>query len=561
MASKGFTSILAIVLGIAFVSAIITMTMLPTSPKVTMKYAAKTIPAILSWPQVERVGIQEEIRQTGQHTWNISAASQGSYGRTCASQTEVVFLTDVNSISRGDIIDLSVIARDINGRRRTIGGDLWRAVIYNTGSHFASMGRITDHGNGTYTVQFYAGFSGVVKLQIVLVLQREAVKYQREVFLSIESRASWNGIFRSANKTEMSDCFVKREGEWKDKCEYPHPGASGNTVFLCDPPKSLECNTLANISASKHTRNSKTETDIIASHQYLFKAPNAVQVIKSFQDELTIQRRTMSDYIKYQVPQCESDLSDTVSDGYWLGTRWYSLVCQNREWHKAREVQKCLQGKDVYFLGDSTTRQWYQQMLQIAGYPMDVTDKNWRNRVDSLPGEYSVSGTDSYDMLVTDLKNNINFTYHHHALSRHWQIPIFRFPYFVDIIDGLASPECNYVILISLWAHFDTWTTDSFTERIFLLARGIKHLMDRCQNTIVAIKGSHERNNINNYWILYDMNRILKDEFKGLGVFFIDIWDMNFAYAFSNKMKMNIHMPMHLIKEEVYMFLSHACLK
>nr|XP_002741283.1 PREDICTED: NXPE family member 2-like [Saccoglossus kowalevskii] len=421
-----------------------------------MKYSSSVISKTIGkhyWSH--EVQDAQDTIQIETHTWNVSAGFIGSRGQTSALKTEIIYLSDVNSTFQGDIITLRLHARDDNGRRRYLGGDLWRAAIYNTTSRFGSMGKIIDHDNGTYTVHFYAGFSGKVVVQIMLVLQREAIKQQKLILLPMEFRGYWKGTFRNDNKTENSNCFIQREGHWKDMCEYPHPRALGNTVFLCRPPKSLGCNTLIGISATR-IRNNKLKTN-------QFKIPDAPRVIKGFNDRLLIQSSVKPDDNTYSVPRCESDLLEPLVTGYWLGMRWYSLVCRNREWNHAKEVQKCLQDKDVYFVGDSTTRQWYQQMLDIAGYPINATDDNWRKRVNTIPGDYNVSGEDAYDMMVTDLKNNINFTFHHHALSLHGFVPISRFPFSIDVLDQLTAPKCNYVIVISLWAHFDSWTTDSYT--------------------------------------------------------------------------------------------------
>ncbi|XP_006819525.1 NXPE family member 3-like [Saccoglossus kowalevskii] len=555
MTTKRFAVLLAILTLLVVGSIPVFLDVLPT-----MKFSVVSIKTTTKqyWSHGVQKGNQVTV-ETETHTWNVSTGFIGSRGQTSALKTDVIFLSDDNSTFQGDIITLRLHARDDNGRRRYLGGDLWRAAIYNATSRFGSMGKVIDHDNGTYTVHFYAGFSGQVVVQIMLVLQREAIKHQQLIFLPMEFRGYWTGIFKSDGKTENSICFMQREGHWKDMCEYPHPRALGNTVFLCRPPKSLGCNTLAGISASRHSGdgNNKLRTN----RTYQFKIPNAPRVIKGFNDRLLIQSSVKSGIITYSVPRCESDLLEPLVTGYWLGMRWYSLVCRNREWNHAKEVQKCLQDKDVYFIGDSTTRQWYQQMLDIAGYPINATDDNWRKRVNTIPGDYNVSGEDAYDMMVTDLKNNVNFTFHHHALSLHGFVPISRFPFSIDVLDELTAPKCNYVIVISLWAHFDFWTTDSYTERLSMIAKGIQHLRGRCPNTVIAIKGSHVRNSMLNYWIYYDMNRIMKDVFRGHGVFFIDIWDMNFAFVAAHQGTMTIHMPMTLIKEEVYMFLSHACLK
>ncbi|XP_070539713.1 NXPE family member 4-like [Ptychodera flava] len=491
--------------------------------------------------------------------WNISLAVRSSRGRTSPLKTKITLAQDENGVYRGDFITFKISARDVYDRLRVFGGDLWYATMYDQKSKFGTMGKVVDHNDGTYSAHFYAGNAGTVAFRFVLVLQREAITFQRNFLRTTEMRAAWTGTFISGNVTEKSNCFLVREGTWKDKCEFPHPKALGKSTFLCDPPKSLPCNTMSLItvngkSGATVTMNTETKS--------LFQSWNANQKVTSSPTRLNIKERGTSavrDTDIYTIPSCEADLKAPLSDGYWLKDRWVSLVCQNRKWNDVIEVQQCLQNKEIYFLGDSTTRQWFQMMVEVVGYPINVTDRNWRPRVKSIPDEYLVTGEDDYHWNIQDLRNNITMKYRHHALSRHSQIPIHRFPYVVDVLDDLKAPQCNYIILISLWAHFNTWTLDSFHERLINIQKGLVRLRERCPNLMVAVKGPHDRGDVRGYWILYDMIRILKEVFVGHKVFFIDIWDMNFAYAFAQKKRIQIHMPMELIREEVFMFLSHVC--
>ncbi|XP_006823120.1 NXPE family member 1-like [Saccoglossus kowalevskii] len=454
--------------------------------------------------------------QSYNNSWNVHGGHRGSMGRTSAIKSDVIMQTDIDYIHFGDVITVRVIARDINGRRRILGGDLWRASIYNTTRQFASMGKVIDHNNGTYTIHFYAGSPGVVNLKVVLVLQREAIKYQNDVFRPTEKRASWEGVFRSNNITETSRCVLVRDSSWMDKCEFPHPRALGKTIFLCDLPDSLRCNTLTSISNVA----SETYVDIMkidGERKKLFKTPNAAQVLTSSISKFIIQPEgelLLDGDENNNIPQCDDDLPEPTSDGYWLGTRWHSLVCNAKQWNDVAEVQNCLRDKHVFLLGDSTSVQWLKKVLEIAGYPQQVNDSNWRKTLAPVPGSYNITVKNAYACDMMDIRNNINFTFRHHALSRHNEIPIPRFPFFVDTLDNMAAPKCNYVIAIGLWAHFDTWTLDSFEELLVNIRSSIQRLKARCPNTVIAIKGPHERNMIANYWILYDMIRILKETFR-----------------------------------------------
>ncbi|XP_070539549.1 NXPE family member 2-like [Ptychodera flava] len=368
-----------------------------------------------------------EIVENHSNLWNMSFAVRSSRGLTSPVKTKITLLQDENNIYRGEFISFKISTMDVYDRPRVFGGDLWYATMYDQKSKFGTMGKVVDHNNGTYSVYFYAGNAGTVAFRFVLVLQREAIMFQRNVLRTTEMRAAWTGTFVSGNVTETSNCFLVREGTWKDKCEYPHPKALGKSTFLCDPPKSLPCYTMSLITVNKR---SGATVAMDKETQSLFRSPNANQKVTSSPAMINIKERETSavrDTDMYTIPSCEADLKAPLSDGYWIKDRWVSLVCQNKKWDDVIEVQRCLQNKEIYFLGDSTTRQWFQMMVEVVGYPINVTDKNWRPRVKSIPDEYLVTGEDDYHWNIQDLRNNITMKYRHHALSRHSKIPIIVF--------------------------------------------------------------------------------------------------------------------------------------
>ncbi|XP_077991537.1 NXPE family member 4-like [Glandiceps talaboti] len=491
--------------------------------------------------------------------WNLSTAFISNQGRTAANNSKFSLLNRKEDIQQGDLVELQITAIDEYNRPRPYGGDLWQATMYNSSNKFGTMGKVIDHGNGTYSALFYAGYVGQVTMEVMLIVQRETIHWLQNDYRPSELRAAWKGKFVKGNTVETSHCFVQREGTWENKCEFPHPGALGKTKFLCDVPATLPCSSLINIRVD-NVQSINVILQIkagVRDHEVLFHPPNAMVAISGDVSTLRIRDR------KYPspelVPDCKVDLPPTISDGYWSGNRWHSLVCKNKPWFDKTEVQRCLKGKDIYFLGDSTTRQWFQKMLEIIGYPVNVTHNNWRQRVTPIPNKYMVTGNDDYKWQIRDLKNDINMIYRHHALTRHSEIPIDRFPFMVDVIDNLPSPKCKYILVISLWAHFDTWTRESYVDRLMNIQQAIRRLRLRCPETLVAVKGPHERGNVFTYWLLLDMVQTMKDVFIGHKVFFIDIWDMNFAYSVVHGHKMDIHMPMELIREEICMFLSYIC--
>ncbi|XP_002733001.2 NXPE family member 4-like [Saccoglossus kowalevskii] len=515
-------------------------------------------------PRLSAMAIASDYSAQDGFSWNIMSSKIGSMGRT-SNTSYYKLIGSNNAIYRGDFIHLMIVAKDNNGSQRRYGGDIWIAKMYNTDFNFGTTGKVIDHNNGTYSVYFYAGWSGTVTLEILLALQREAITWMKTFHRPQEHRVLWIGIFDDGKRIERTTCYIQREGLWENKCEYPHISALGDTTFLCDPPKYSHCGNLSILTRKRDIKGQDYLKDK-KKHEFLFKQPNAmVQIPGTISKIKIIDRDTgQSDYDTFAVPNCRPNLPETLSDGYWLDGHWYSLTCKNSQWSNPSDVQRCLHGKDVYFIGDSTTRELFQIMIEYIGYPVNVTEGNWRDIVDPIEGIYDVRGTEELNYVWTlyDIPHDINLTFRHHALTFHHEIPILRFPFETDVIHRMQRPACDYVVLVSLWAHFTGWTLDSYTDRLHSIKRALEHLRHRCPDTIILIKGSHDRgeqNKYSQYWLLFDMIRIMKEVFSDTNVHFIDTWDMNTAYAASFGSKMKLHMPIRAVKQELEYILSHIC--
>ena len=244
---------------------------------------------------------------------------------------------------------------------------------------------------------------------------------------------------------------------------------------------------------------------------------------------------------------CSSDETNPLSHGYWSMNKWISLVCQSRQWTTA-EAGKCLENKYVLLLGDSTTRQWYYDLVKLLGANNNLKGTELEVKTKSIP------------------KFNTTIFWHFHP----WTIGsvrkyIVNLRYEVDILDELSTINCTkYVVVVSPWAHFTQWAKSAYLERLGLLKQAILRLQTRCPGVPVVVRGPHPRLELigapqNLFsaadYILYKMNTIMRDTYKGIGVHYLDIWDMNLSYPDKN----TIHMPHGAIQQELAMFLSYIC--
>ena len=217
------------------------------------------------------------------------------------------------------------------------------------------------------------------------------------------------------------------------------------------------------------------------------------------------------------------------------------------DWQKGERLRQCLQNKHLVLHGDSTTRQWFSNlegMIGIRGVrpPNDVYCCNMVR-------------------VYKELNATMWFQIHPHVLaSRAVKVEDTMFE--VDFLDGLDDPACNYIVVLSPWAHFAQWIWDTYVKRTQLIREAILRLQKRCPDVPIVIKGPHARNHktssaiiYGNDYIIWQIGKINQEILAGIGVWFLPVWDINLAYPLSN----TVHMPNEVVHEELKMFLSFVC--
>ncbi|XP_019633714.1 PREDICTED: NXPE family member 3-like isoform X1 [Branchiostoma belcheri] len=108
--------------------------------------------------------------------------SQATYPK----YTQVVVLNRDRVYHQGDVLTVMVVARDRNRRKKTYGGDFFRARLVSSdrSSQASSAGHVTDYCNGIYTVQFSLYWAGNVSVSTegICLQQSQAVWYKPQHF-------------------------------------------------------------------------------------------------------------------------------------------------------------------------------------------------------------------------------------------------------------------------------------------------------------------------------------------------------------------------------------------
>ncbi|XP_033631270.1 NXPE family member 3-like isoform X2 [Asterias rubens] len=431
------------------------------------------------------------------------------------------------------------------------GGNFWFAVLTSVKNPKASCaGSVTDYCNGTYDVHVTAAWAGNATFELTLVHTGEAINHLRNIVWPAQDRLAFSGYYKANNQTDVSKmpqgfCYVRRRGNWSGYCEYPNKKAMGMTTTICEKVDGVPCDTLNSMKShsSKITHSAMTLTENV---HYLFTSPNFRNPVNIPDSKITIKggNESLSD----PLPRCHPDQPIPSFQGYWYGDNWHSRICAvDDKWIEAPNVRKCVSNRNVVLLGDSTTRAWFHiihSMLGVRG----------QRQADDVSCCY-------FNRVYKPLNATMVYSIHPHVLASYGvYLKDVRFE--VDVLDGLRDPTCNYIVVVSPWAHFSQWTRESYIERTTLLREAIIRLRRRCPDVPIVVKGPHPREHSTyvsvifaNDYLLRQIGLINQELFGGIGVWFLPVWDMNMAHPHDNV----VHMPQSIVREEIKMFFSFVC--
>ncbi|XP_077977786.1 NXPE family member 2-like [Glandiceps talaboti] len=482
------------------------------------------------------VAIVEEIEWRTSHLPTAEKKSTkcfevgiGSYGLTSVHNSKVYLFEQKKVYNKGDYVHVVIETYDKYRNARLKGGDFLQGVMIDSDHETTrTAGRVVDYDNGTYSVYFYAGWKGNTKITMTLSYTREAILFLNMLRRRSSERLGWIGTFSDGKTVEQTNCSIINNGIWQNKCEFSNKWSLGSTVMVCDKVPNMSCDTLKTTSHDIEAMEMHTNADI-QSKSYLFESEyHDVNIGKN---PLLVNVRDSD--VRLNLPICAADLPVPLSCGFWKDNLTFiAMTCKSQQWEKP-DIEKCLSGKQLYLNGDSTLKQMKFEL---------------------------------YSLLSPS--NTLNSTLHYKFVALRAGSPIQNVSQMIfegDFIDRISTKVCQSeiaVVVLNFAFHFSSWTVRAYLDRIMSAKFAVERLFHRCPNSVVVIKLSHPRDNVSvvqsvhsaNY-LYYDMDRMVRRVFNGIGVRFLDLWDMSASHSAAN----NIHMPDYLIKQQWYQMLSYIC--
>uniref|UniRef100_A0A3B3QNM4 NXPE C-terminal domain-containing protein n=1 Tax=Paramormyrops kingsleyae TaxID=1676925 RepID=A0A3B3QNM4_9TELE len=234
-------------------------------------------------------------------------------------------------------------------------------------------------------------------------------------------------------------------------------------------------------------------------------------------------------------------MEETSYCGYYWRNQWSSLCCKTGSFFTSESINSCLKGKTLYFMGDSTMRQWIEFMNSFQ-----KGHKDYRG--------FSL-------LKIVNIMSNYTVYWKNHGHPRITvsKLKLSEASYISRDLDAIGAEGEDTVVVIGVGQHFRAYPLELFVRRLLSLRGAIQRLQARSPGTRIFIKLENTRELSSeperfSDWHGHLQNLAQRKVFGDLKVGFVDAWEMTVA---ANTFV--IHPNPTIIASEVALFLSCLC--
>ncbi|XP_064203376.1 NXPE family member 4-like isoform X2 [Anguilla rostrata] len=468
--------------------------------------------------------------------WAPAAPNITSFKNSSSARHSAVMLEQPRAqYCVGDTLNVMVDMSNYAGHPKAYGGDFIVARIHSPKLQACASGDVTDLLNGSYRVRFRLFWPGEVHVSVRLIHSAEAVSVLQRNWMQDYGKAMHIGTFISGEKKEKSQCAL-RLGSDRPLCEYRKK--EDGEYYACYKPQTLPCNSLTLMTSTKPRAPHLTMKEV----QLLARKNTGIEIKNSFRPVTVIgcgadQRPT---------EKCVAGMNSLFPGGYFYSNRWSSSSCQAGPFLSEDAITRCLKGKTIYLLGDSTVRQWIEYLEK------------------KLKDLRIVKGNRLHSFLAVDVHNNITVRWikQSHPWISFASVYIKGSVTIPEVLDSIAvgSRQEDVIVVIAIGQHFRAYPPEVFIQRLRSIRRAILRLHAHSPQTTVVIKLENNRQLQENAAIFYSdwyghmQNLAQRKVFEDLKVGLVDAWDMTVA---ANTFA--IHPNGVIVSNEVALALSFSC--
>ena len=435
-------------------------------------------------------------------------------------------------------------------KKKTYGGDilLMRAMKFPSGGKAA--GHVTDHMNGSYSGKVQIRWSGNTTISVKLVsaienqcLRFRAIrKYGNSVF-ALKTPYCIHYRFKNHYEQEFTRCapfnFVYG---YKESCNFTD--LNYGFPWYCGKPSNMELNCS---SYNKFQVRLLNLLKIVPSQpkNELIQNPGHCVFTKRLKVSMsiTVARSPMKKFKCSKRPKHDS-WTEASPTGFSISKYWRFNNCWNTFRSTNKNLRKCLDGKMISFLGDSTLRQYFEVLANSMRIPIQSDDFN----------------KSAYSRL-----NNIYMTWRKH------EMPFQNRELFeqekvrstTSQIDQLANDEFlpgnSLIVVVHYGSHLQAFPPDVYRYRLRLLVSSLKRLLQKKPETTIFVKGAAPVI-ADTHWfdprISLIFNEVLFQEFADLynQVIYLDVFSI---YVANNEQ--NLHPFGQTLVNQVQQLMAYIC--
>ncbi|XP_060733252.1 NXPE family member 3-like [Tachysurus vachellii] len=434
----------------------------------------------------------------------------------------------------GDQLVVKVHVHNFLGQPKKHGGDFLIARLHSPELRAGVAGKVHDHNDGNYTVLFPLLWAGEVRVEITMVHPSEAVAVLKRLQEEQPDRVFYTSLFRSGSLSETTICNLCLPFNQKPLCNFTDP-VTGEPWY-CYKPEKIGCDTRINHATGGFTKNLITKYE---AHFFKRGVNLKVPIPASAMDKVTV--------LPANNEQNAIVKNNYNAAGYYFNGTWRSLSGSAvQQFNDPSAITRCLRGKIVYMLGDSTLRQWYKY---LTAFVPDLKQLNLYTPKRIGP------------FMAVDSTNNILVRYCSHGPPiRLTPVLSSELHYAANEIDRIQGGP-NTIVLVSVWAHFSSFPIETYIRRLRHIRKAVMRLLNRDPATLVVIRTANlqkldpENTMFNSDWFCLQIDTVLRAMFKGLNVKLLDAWEMTLAHHLSH----NLHPPQDIIKNMINVILSFIC--
>ena len=233
--------------------------------------------------------------------------------------------------------------------------------------------------------------------------------------------------------------------------------------------------------------------------------------------------------------------------GYYYNNTWKSLKCKTLTYSKhTKDMLQCLRNKTVYFLGDSTIRQWFTFIIEkFEGHKIE---QKVQHHVSYKLGEDSWRNDE----------HNLSMHYHHQGFPvRIQSVPTFDIHYVANMIDSIPVQGSDTVLFICVGVHFTIANLEFFRNRLVSIKNAINRLHPGIRVIVKLINTRTAQSTEQSNWYLEELNSMLLEELSDLpNVAVVDVWSMTTGHP---RYGWETHPKDNVLENELAVAFSYFC--